>query len=50
MKCWIKGWFKDGPQEAVEISVNFMGEDYVWFEFTLKNGQKIQTLPLKGNV
>lgn len=50
-KITVKGWFKDEPQvEAEEMIVHFIGEDYIWFEFKLKNGQTIQTLPLKGKV
>ena len=29
MKVLLKGWFKEGPQEVEEMSVNFSGEQFV---------------------
>jgi len=49
MKVLLKGWFKEGPQEVEEMSVNFIGEDFLWFEFKLKNGQTVQSQCFKGS-
>lgn len=50
-KITVRGWYKDVAEvEAEELIVHFIGEDHVWFEFKLKNGQTIQTLPLRGKV
>ena len=36
-------------EEVETMEVHWLGEDYVWFRFKLKNGQQIETLPLKGS-
>lgn len=46
MKVLIKGYQK-GDLEAKEMIVHLETEGYVWFEFLLKDGQKVQTGLLK---
>ena len=38
-----------GEKLATKMETFFMGEDYVWFRFTFKDGSTTETLPLKGS-
>lgn len=50
-KITVRGWYKEvSSVDVEEMIVHFEGEDHVWLEFKLKNGQTIQTLPIKGRV
>ena len=37
-------------KEVKELRIHFMGEDFVWFEGITKDGERIQTLPLRGEI
>jgi len=51
VKITVRGWYKDTPSvEVEEMIVHFDGEDLIWLEFKLKNGQTIQTMLIKGSV
>lgn len=43
-KIILKGWsFHESNTEAKEMNVHLETEGYVWFEFILKDGQKVQS-------
>ncbi len=47
----LKSFYERGKDEKVtKMNVNFLGENFVWFEFVLENGKKVQTMCLKGEV
>jgi hypothetical protein len=50
-KITVRGWYKDVAEvEAEELIVHFMDEEHFFLELRLKNGQTIQTMPIKGSV
>jgi hypothetical protein len=42
-------FYVDG-KKAVTAEAHFMSESFVWFRFIMEDGQKIETLPLKGEI
>lgn len=47
----LKGYTKRGSRDKVKrMTVHFMGENFVWFEFEMEDGNRVETLPLKGSV